>query len=382
MPKTAPWAARTVFVKVPFTFPAMKGAVCPVLPAGMVPPPLVTDQAGLMATTLPPASLPTAVNVCTAPWPSVTGFGVTVIEASGPGVTMTVAEPESPPAVAVTLLAKVPAVFPAVKSPVPALMVPGGFVVDQAGVIGTTLPPASFPTAVNCCWAPTASVAGFGVTVMLASGPAVTMTVAVPEIAPEVARTPLAKVPVVLPAVKSPVEALMVPGGLVVDQTGVIGTTLPAASLPTAVNCCWAPMASVAGFGVTVIVASGPATTVTVATLDLPPQVTVMVLVPGVEPAVNTPAWVIVPPPETAHPDPLSVVTASPARVPATVNGTVPFTATVAVAGEMVSVVSCWGPLGSPHAAANRPASASAETARAMRPRRACGARALHQVFH
>ncbi len=134
-------------------------------------------------------------------------------------------------------------------------------------------------------------------TVIDASAPAVTVTVAVPKIEPDVALTLFAKVPGVSPAVKSPVLALMVPGGLVVDQTGVMATTFPNASLPTAVNCCWVRIASVTGFGVTVIVASGPTVTVIVAVAVKPPHVTVTVLVPGVVGAVNNPALLTVPPP-------------------------------------------------------------------------------------
>src|SRR5450756_1035753 len=178
-------------------------------------------------------------------------------------VTTTVAVPETVPLVALTVLGNVPVAPPAVKRPVLATMLPPPFTTDQTrgGGIGTTLPPASLPTAANCCVVLMASVSGFGVTVIVKSGPAITVTVAVPKIAPWVALTVLANVPIVLPAVKKPV-ALMLPGGLTVDQTGVIATTLPFASLPTAVNCCVPPMTSVAGFGVTVIVKSGPAVTV------------------------------------------------------------------------------------------------------------------------
>jgi len=55
------------------------------------------------------------------------------------------------PLVARTVLGKLPAVPPAVKRPEPALIAPPPFVTVHTGVIGTTLPPASLPTAVNCC---------------------------------------------------------------------------------------------------------------------------------------------------------------------------------------------------------------------------------------
>jgi hypothetical protein len=137
----------------------------------------------------------------------------------------------------------------------------------------------------------TCRFAGFGVTVIVASAPAFTMTVAVPKIEPLVALTVLVNVPAAPPAVNAPVLALIDPPPAVTDQTGVIATTLLLASLPTAVNVCKPPGVSVAGFGVTVIVASGPAVTITVANDVIPLHVTdtVLVKVPAVVPAVNIP---------------------------------------------------------------------------------------------
>ena len=83
--------------------------------------------------------------------------------------------------------------------------------------------------------------------------------------------------PVILTGIGLPVGVRLVlsrPGGQLAVQTGVIATTLPPATLPTAVNCCCAPTAMVAGLGVTVMVASGaadgPVTTGTVPTARSP----------------------------------------------------------------------------------------------------------------
>src|SRR6476619_7058935 len=119
-------------------------------------------------------------------------------------VTVTVAEPKIVPLVARTVLLNVPVTPPAVNKPLPALMTPPPFTTDHTGVIATTLPPASLPTAVNCCGVLIASVTGFGVTVIVASGPGVTMAVAVPKMLPLVARTVFVKVPAVVPAVNNP----------------------------------------------------------------------------------------------------------------------------------------------------------------------------------
>ena len=53
----------------------------------MVPPPLITDQVGVIDTTLFDASWPTAVNCCVAPAPRDAGFGVTTICVNAPGFT-------------------------------------------------------------------------------------------------------------------------------------------------------------------------------------------------------------------------------------------------------------------------------------------------------
>ena len=139
-------------------------------------------------------------------------------------MTVTFAVPKIEPLVALTLAGKVPVVLPAVKRPEAGTMLPGGLTVDQTGVIATTLPKASRPTAVNCCVAPMRSV-GFGVTVIVASGPAVTMTVAEPEMLPLVARAVLVNVPVVAPAVNRP-ELPIVPPPAATLHVGVFARTL------------------------------------------------------------------------------------------------------------------------------------------------------------
>jgi hypothetical protein len=95
----------------------------------------------------------------------VAGFGVTVIEASGPAVTMTVAVTVMPLHVTVTVFVKVPAVVPAVNSPA-CVIVPPPATTAQVGVVPVIiLPFASFVTTVNCCVPPTGTVAEVGVRV-------------------------------------------------------------------------------------------------------------------------------------------------------------------------------------------------------------------------
>jgi hypothetical protein len=100
-------------------------------------------------------------------------------------------------------------------------------------------------------------VPGFGVTTIVASGPGVTMTVAVPVTPLHVTVTVFVKVPATVPAVKTPVEELIVPPPLATDQVSPSTlTAFPSSSVPVTVNCCVPPMARVADAGVTVSVAN------------------------------------------------------------------------------------------------------------------------------
>ena len=104
------------------------------------------------------------------------------------------------------------------------------------------------------CLPPEASVAVAGVSVIVATGNAEmdTVTIDVPETLPLVAVT--VNDPAVDPAVSRPLSSIEPPPAEMV-HVGVIDTTLPSASFPTAVNGCVAPAATVGLAGVTVIVA-------------------------------------------------------------------------------------------------------------------------------
>jgi hypothetical protein len=104
--------------------------------------------------------------------------------------------------------------------------------------------------------------------------------------------------PAVKTAVAPPALATTVPGGLGTVHTGVsVVMILPCASLTVAVNVCVPPGNNVVVCGVTAIDAAAPTVTVAVAVAVTPLHVTVIVDVPGVLPAVKSPACVIVPPP-------------------------------------------------------------------------------------
>jgi hypothetical protein len=180
-----------------------------------------------------------------------------MVDGGGEAMTVTVAVPKIVPLVALTLLGNVPVVLPAVKRPEAATIVPGGLTVVQTGVIATTLPFASWPTAVNCCVAPMSSV-GFGVTVIVVSGPAVMMTVAEAVTPLQVTDTLFVNVPAVGPAVYSPVLVIVPPPPLAAQMGFGIARMSPSAFLATTVNCCVPPGASVTDVGEIAIVAVRP----------------------------------------------------------------------------------------------------------------------------
>src|SRR5689334_16389104 len=100
------------------------------------------DQVGLTGTMLPPASMPTTANCCVVATASVTGFGVRVIDARAPGVTMIDARPAMGPTEATTVFTNDPATRPAENIPL-GLMVPAFASTDHVGVIETSRPSAS-----------------------------------------------------------------------------------------------------------------------------------------------------------------------------------------------------------------------------------------------
>jgi len=92
----------------------------------------------------------------------VAGFGVTVIDANGPGLTITVADTVIPLHVTVTVFVNVPAVVPAVNRPVWEIVPPPAATAHVGVVPVMTFPFPSFVTTVNCCVPFTGIVAEVG----------------------------------------------------------------------------------------------------------------------------------------------------------------------------------------------------------------------------
>ncbi len=304
------------------------------------PPPLTTLHVGVTGTCAPLLSRPTTENAAVAPACTIARAGMTTSVESAPGWIVTVALPETAPEVAVTAALYVPGVIDAVKVP-PCVMVPAAAFAAQ--VIGalTRFPFASRPWAVKVVLPPGASVAVAGLTEIVASGPGVTVTLTVACAVPDEARTVEAKVPLTVPAVKSP-PAVMVPPPFTTDQVmGAPGIAWPLALSAVAVNCCVPPTASEAPCGVMVIDATVPPVPPVMVTPVFPTTalvapgveaVTDMGNVPFVMPAVKMPVCAIIEPgavvaqvigaPVTVFPQPSAAVAAKSWVVPA---GTVGF---------------------------------------------------------
>jgi hypothetical protein len=120
---------------------------------------------------------------------------------------------------------------------------------------------------------------------MLAAGPTVTVTLALPDTLPEVATT--VPVPDTVPVNNPVVEMLPIPP--VTDQVGATANVLLKLSLPSALNCLVVPDATVVGLGVTDMLARAPTLTVTPAVACRPePLPTVRVVAPVATPLTVT----------------------------------------------------------------------------------------------
>ncbi len=225
---------------------------------------------------VPAASASAALNCCVAPTTTVGAAGVTVIDATGTGATVTTAVPGLPSLVAE--IVAVPAAI-AVTSPEPLTVARDASDVDQIVVRPVSVPPpASSRAAISCCVAPTATVGAAGVTVIDATGTGASVTTAVPDFPSLVAV--IVAVPTAA-AVTNP-EALTV--ALVASDDAQLivrpGSTVPPTSKSVALSCCVVPTITVGAEGVTVTEATGTGTIVTTAVPVFPSLLAVIVEVP------------------------------------------------------------------------------------------------------
>src|SRR5439155_423585 len=192
--------------------------------------------------------------------------GVIVTDATGTGVTVTVAVPLCPSLVAV--IVAVPAVTP-VTSP-PALTVATAVLLlpQLTGRPDNGLPLASFGVAVSCTVWPTGTDAVLGLTVTDATGTVLTVIAAVPLFPSLVAVSVAA--PTATP-VACPAPFTVATAGLLLDQVTVRPPSgLPNASRVIAAYCavCPTPIVAVAGVTLTDATGSGHPVTVTLAAVE------------------------------------------------------------------------------------------------------------------
>ena len=233
--------------------------------------------------------VPVAVNGCVAPLATVGLAGVTAIEASTGGATVSVVLPLTVPELAVMVV--VPTAT-AVARP-PAAMVAAAGVDDvqvTEAVMSCVELSAYVAVAVNCCVRPAGTLGVAGVTAIETS--AGTVSVVLPLTPPEFAEmvlVPVARV-VATPAV------LMVATVAVEDAHATVDVRFcvePSVYVPVAVNGSVRPFATLGFAGVTAMDVSAAAATVSVVLPTTLPEVAEIVLVP-VATAVARPAVLMV----------------------------------------------------------------------------------------
>src|SRR6266478_5496450 len=204
--------------------------------------------------------IPVAVNCRLLPTATIAGFGVTAIDTSVAGVTVSSVEPVMFPLVAE--IADVPVPTVVARPVMPIVATPG--VAEAHVTLASTCVELSLnvPVAVNCCESPLAVDGFVGLTLIDCSTAAVTVSTAVFEVIPlwvalmslEPMATPVAR-PVALIVAAAVLEEVQV-------TELVRFWVVPSLKVPVAVNCCESPLAIEALAGAMVIDCSTAAVTV------------------------------------------------------------------------------------------------------------------------
>src|SRR5712692_8500871 len=262
---TGPPAATPVTSPLPFT------VATPKLPLAQV---TTRPDNGL-----PPASFGVAVSCSVLPACTDAVAGLTVTDATGAGVTVTIEVPLLPSLVAVTVAepGATPLTSPLVFTVAAAVLLLAQVTTRPE----SALPPASRGVAVSCTVWPAVTVAGDGVTSTVATGTLVTVMVDVPLL-PSLVAVIVAELGATL--VTSPDPFTVAPAVLLLDQvTTRPESGLPPASRGVAVSCTVRPACTVAVAGLTVTDATG--TTVAVTVMTAVPLCPSLVAVTVAEPA-------------------------------------------------------------------------------------------------
>jgi hypothetical protein len=214
-------------------------------------------------------NVPVAVNCCVAPL-GIDGFaGVTAIDTSVAGVTVSSVAPVMLPLVAEIVEVPTPT---AVASPVALMVATPGVAEAHTALLSTCVELSlNVPVAVNCCVAPL-GIDGFaGVTAIDTSVAGVTVSSVAPVMLPLVAE--IVEVPAPT-AVASPVALMVATPGVAEAHTALLSTCVELSlNVPVAVNCCVAPLLIDGFAGVTAIDTSAGFTVSVAAALVTVPAV-------------------------------------------------------------------------------------------------------------
>src|SRR5437899_2256885 len=235
--------------------------------------------------TLPAASLVTALSCVVAPTKTFAVAGLTVTEATGTLDTVTAAVPLCPSLVAVIVTAPTatPVTRPLAET-VPTAPLP---VVQVSARPLSTLPPASLRAAVSCTVPPTYMLGAVGLTVTDATGTIATVTLAVP-LCPSLVAVIVAD-PTATPVTSPAADTVAIAVFELVHATPRPVSTFPAASFGVALSCVVAPTKTFAVAGLTVTEVTGTLDTLTAAVPLCPSLVAVIVTAPTAPP-VTSPA--------------------------------------------------------------------------------------------
>ncbi len=238
---------------------------------------------------LPSLNVPLAVNFIDVPF-EMRGFaGSTVIETSLVVETVSPADPETAPNVAVMVVLPVAALL---AKPWP--LMPAAAALDELQttepLMSCVLESLNVPVAVNCFVVPTAMLDPAGVTASETSVAPVTVSDAVPLTDPSVAVIVVVPVPVL---VAKPVESMLAAFDEEDQVSDVSICVLPSSKLPTAVNCKVVPSAMDGVAGETAIETRCAGTTVSVVVSVNAPTVAVMVVDPAARVVANPEASIV-----------------------------------------------------------------------------------------
>jgi hypothetical protein len=290
-PETLPIAAETVVE------PDAKEVAKPLDPAALLiaATPAVDDvqaTAAVRSCVVVSEYIPVATNCWTVPRAILGFFGVTAIDWSVAGVTVSVVDPETLPIAAETVVEPAAIEVATPFEPAVLLMVATSAVDDiqvTAAVRSCVVASEYIPVALKCCTVPRAMLEFVGVTVMDWSVAGVTVSVVYPETLPIAAETVVEPAAIEVTTPFEPSALLMVATPAVDDvhvTVAVKSWVVLSEKVPVAVNCRLVPSPMLEFVGVTAMDTSVAGLTRRLIHPDTLPKVTLIVVSPACLPCI------------------------------------------------------------------------------------------------